>query len=393
MLDDSAGGALVDKTPIAAKTLIANRALNAQQYEGLGQRDLPRKQVNEMAEGMKLQGLSVCGVCSMQGHLNDQCPQLIKNGGWESAKAVGFWSQNQPPNDPYSNTYNPGARESNQSNAKPRQKSGSLGEAIGQIAEFVGQFRDQGRLPSSTIANPKGGFETAKAIMLKSGKQVGADPQASKSSQTEDKRLLFAEETQATPTARVEHPCRNHLPPLNHQIRPRFKQSKKEENEKDILETFRKVQVNIPLLDAIKKVPRYAKFFKELCTTRRRISNKEVVQVDNLIFPADFYVLEMEDSPNVTPLPILLGRPFMKTVRTKIDVFKGTLTMEFDGEIINFNISEAIKFPKDDHSCFSIDAFDALAQEFLDSLEDDPFETIIAQGIGLKPNLAVPNVA
>ncbi|XP_050115615.1 uncharacterized protein LOC126593561 [Malus sylvestris] len=34
MLDASAGEALVDKTPRDAKTLIANRALNAQQYEG-----------------------------------------------------------------------------------------------------------------------------------------------------------------------------------------------------------------------------------------------------------------------------------------------------------------------------------------------------------------------
>ena len=39
MLDASAGGALVDKTPVAAKILIANRALNAQQYEGVGQRE------------------------------------------------------------------------------------------------------------------------------------------------------------------------------------------------------------------------------------------------------------------------------------------------------------------------------------------------------------------
>ncbi|KAM1885053.1 hypothetical protein ACFX14_037781 [Malus domestica] len=59
----------------------------------------------------------------------------------------------------------------------------------------------------------------------------------------------------------------------------RFMQSKKEEAEKDILETFRKVQVNIPLLDAIKQVPKYAKFLKELCTTRKRISSKEVVKV------------------------------------------------------------------------------------------------------------------
>ena len=35
----------------------------------------------------------------------------------------------------------------------------------------------------------------------------------------------------------------------------------------------------------------------------------------------------------------------MKTARTKIDIFKGTLTMEFDGEIIDFNISDAMKYP------------------------------------------------
>ncbi|KAM1889595.1 hypothetical protein ACFX13_047560 [Malus domestica] len=337
--------------------------------------------------------------------------------------------------------------------------------------------------------------------MLRSGKQVGTAPPPSKSAPNKVEEVIIEEEEQGLATARKEVPLpqvsmapmpsnlpnkgttvSNSIPtndfPLNVPFPSRFKQTKKEEAEKDILETFRKVQVNIPLLDAIKQVPRYAKFLKELCTTRRRISNKEVVQVsenvsavlqrklppkckdpgsftipcvigntkfehamldlgasinvmpysiyasmnlgelkndgviiqladrsnaypkgvledvlvqvDNLIFPADFYVLEMEDSPNVTPLPILLGRPFMKTARTKIDVFKGTLTMEFDGEIINFNISEAMKFPKDDHSCFSIDVLDELAQDYLDMLEDDPLETTIAQGLGTKPNLAVP---
>ena len=40
--------------------------------------------------------------------------------------------------------------------------------------------------------------------------------------------------------------------PSNVPFPSRFNQTKKEEAEKDILETFRKVQVNIPLLDAIK---------------------------------------------------------------------------------------------------------------------------------------------
>ncbi|KAM2101503.1 hypothetical protein ACFX1T_028521 [Malus domestica] len=581
MLDASAGGALVDKTPTAAKTLISNRALNAQQYEGVGQRSNPRPhQVNEVSaitelqnqmanlttllsqvvEGPKVQNVAVCGVCSMQSHLTDKCPQLIENGGWETLNAVGFGNQYQPRNDPFSNTYNPGWRDHpnfkwrepqqgqqqsgfrqqppgfyqkpfapTQPQAQPAQKTGSsidndqifnlltsmaqgmqnrdkkvdeLEKQVGQIAEFMGQFREQGRLPSSTIANPKGGFESAKAIMLRSGKQVGTTPPPSKSAPNKVEEVIIEEEEQGLAKARKKVPLSqvsmapkpsnlpnkgttvsNSIPtndfPLNVPFPSRFKQTKKEEAEKDILETFRKVQVNIPLLDAIKQVPRYAKFLKELCTTKKRISNKEVVQVsenvsavlqrklppkckdpgsftipcvigntkfehamldlgasinvmpysiyasmnlgelkndgviiqladrsnaypkgvledvlvqvDNLIFPADFYVLEMEDSPNVTPLPILLGRPFMKTARTKIDVFKGTLTMEFDGEIINFNISEAMKFPKDDHSCFSIDILDELAQDYLDMLEDDPLETTIAQGFGTKPNMAVPN--
>ncbi|CAL9005287.1 unnamed protein product, partial [Prunus brigantina] len=116
-----------------------------------------------------------------------------------------------------------------------------------------------------------------------------------------------------------------------------------------------------------------------------------LVQVNHLIFPADFYVLEMEDSVHSTPLPILLGRPFMKTARTNIDVFKGTLTMEFDGDIIDFNISEAMRYPMDDHSCFFVDAFDSLAQEKLESLDRDALETPIVQGIELIKNGAEPN--
>ncbi|KAM1099980.1 hypothetical protein ACFX15_006272 [Malus domestica] len=132
MLDASAGEALVDKTPTTAKTLIANRALNAQQYEGVGQRGTPRQhQVNKVSaitelqnqmanlttllsqvvEWPKVQNVSACGVCSMQGHPTDKCPQLIENGKGGSLNAVGFGQQYQQRNDPFSNTYNPGWRD------------------------------------------------------------------------------------------------------------------------------------------------------------------------------------------------------------------------------------------------------------------------------------------
>ncbi|KAM2064666.1 hypothetical protein TB2_027300 [Malus domestica] len=138
--------------------------------------------------------------------------------------------------------------------------------------------------------------------MLRGGKQVGTAPQPSKSAPNEVEEMIIEEEEQGMPMARKEVPLpqapmapkpsnlsnkgknvSNSIPtndfPLNVPFPSRFKHTKKEEAEKDILETFRKVQVNIPLLDAIKQVPRYAKFLKELCTTRKRISTKEVVKV------------------------------------------------------------------------------------------------------------------
>ena len=80
----------------------------------------------------------------------------------------------------------------------------------------------------------------------------------------------------------------------------------------------------------------------------------------------------------------------MKTARTKIDVFKGTLTMEFDGEVIDFNIFETMRFPNDDHSCFSIDILDSLAQVHLDQLHGDALETVITSGIEVKDHMPWP---
>ena len=176
---------------------------------------------------------------------------------------------------------------------------GELKNQMGQMAEFMGQFREQGKLPSSTIVNPKGGFETAKAITLRSGKEIGTNPKTSKQSQKEDEKLVPEEEEEDKATTREEQtlpqPSKaptpsnsgkvgsNSIPsnliPPNVPFPSRFMQSKKEESEKDILEIFRKVQVNIPLLDAIKQVPKYDKFFKKLCTTNKRIPEKEVVHV------------------------------------------------------------------------------------------------------------------
>ncbi|CAN6712708.1 unnamed protein product [Malus baccata var. baccata] len=74
----------------------------------------------------------------------------------------------------------------------------------------------------------------------------------------------------------------------------------------------------------------------------------------------------------------------MKTTSIKIDVFMGTLTMEFDGDFIHFNLSETIKYPMEDHSCFAIDIVDSLAQVHLDRMNDDALEMALVHGIGAR---------
>jgi len=45
----------------------------------------------------------------------------------------------------------------------------------------------------------------------------------------------------------------------------------------------------------------------------------------------DFYIIDMDDEFASNSTHILLGKPFMKTTRTNIDVHKGTFSFEFDG--------------------------------------------------------------
>jgi hypothetical protein len=42
----------------------------------------------------------------------------------------------------------------------------------------------------------------------------------------------------------------------------------------EIFETFKQVRINILLLDAIKHVPSYAKFLKDLCIMKRKLNVK-----------------------------------------------------------------------------------------------------------------------
>ncbi|RDX91905.1 hypothetical protein CR513_26038, partial [Mucuna pruriens] len=53
------------------------------------------------------------------------------------------------------------------------------------------------------------------------------------------------------------------------------------------------------------------------------------------------------------------------TVRTKIDVHVGTLSMEFSDNMLRFNIFEAIKHLTKNHSIFSLNVIDVFVDDYM----------------------------
>ncbi|CAM8986895.1 unnamed protein product [Rhodiola kirilowii] len=117
------------------------------------------------------------------------------------------------------------------------------------------------------------------------------------------------------------------------------------------------------------------------CTQPLGVIEDVLVQIENLIFPADFYVLKMDDEGAQDQPPILFGRPFLKTARAKIDVDSGTLSMEVEGEVINFNIYQAMQYPPDDLGVHALDAIDELVESSDIPYGNDVLKIILREAI------------
>ncbi|CAL8083941.1 unnamed protein product [Prunus armeniaca] len=68
-----------------------------------------------------------------------------------------------------------------------------------------------------------------------------------------------------------------------------------------------------------------------------------IVKVDTLVFPADFLVIDMETNGNT---PIILGRPFLLTGRTLIDVEQGLVVLRVADKSVAINVYKVLLYPE-----------------------------------------------
>ena len=104
-----------------------------------------------------------------------------------------------------------------------------------------------------------------------------------------------------------------------------------------------------------------------------------MVKFDKLILPADFIVLYMEEDKYVL---IILGRPFLATCQTVIDVQKEELTMKVQDQEVTFKFFKAMKFLSDENEeeCFRIDVVDSIIQD-TNTISTDKLEACITNMI------------
>jgi len=104
-----------------------------------------------------------------------------------------------------------------------------------------------------------------------------------------------------------------------------------------------------------------------------------LVKVNDLLFPADFVILDMEEDDET---PLLLGRPFLATGRALIDVEMGELILRFQNEQVVFNIFEAMKHRNDHPQCYKVDVIDCLVDETNEEETPvQPLERVMANSI------------
>ena len=263
-----------------------------------------------------------CHICNSSEHVTQTCPTLpaLQECLQDQANAINTFKRPNP--NPYSQTYNSGWRNhpnfswrnENQAQPPPQQppqqnyqhshnyvpyvppprrnfedtmhafieKQESINnqtvQTLNDLKDTFAKFtsalaiQEKGKFPAQSQPNPKSFQNTQSTsgshmdqiksvITLRSGKIVEKpilDPRGVEVTSESKERV-------DEPLPPTETNDLSHSPPFPHALK-----KKELDHSPEIYEIFKQVKVNIPLLDAIKQIPSYAKFLKDLCTVKRK---------------------------------------------------------------------------------------------------------------------------
>ncbi|XP_026416244.1 uncharacterized protein LOC113311649 [Papaver somniferum] len=327
---------------------------------------------------------------------------------------------------------------------------------MGQICDALNE-RQKGKLPSQPQQIQKSAFQESTSTCnesshsqvnvvttLRSGKVVDKNLGVSQSSEskldspmhtTPQKTPIVEKKSEHDSDSENSTDVNVHAPSIvpAAPFPQRLVQQKKGTKYNEMLEMFKRVNINIPFLEAIKQIPAYAKFLKDLCTQKRKlhvhkraflteqldlgepkptpvtlkladisvkiprgIVEDVLIKVEIFYFPMEFIVLYTQpvQNPNCH-IPVILGCPFLVTSNAIINCRNGVLNLSFGNMNVNLNVFNIIQQPIecDDTDLHEINMIESLIQDSLpDILSVDLCKHDVVEPLTLSDSEATPSL-
>ncbi|XP_070055652.1 uncharacterized protein [Nicotiana tomentosiformis] len=250
---------------------------------------------------------------------------------------------------------------------------------MGQISQSLNAC-PKGSLPSDTVVNPKGGNNTGHDMVVTTRSGRGGNvPTSSQRQLVDDEQVVEEEEIPTNVVQANDEVLQTAKAPLPKPPPPfpqRLAKKYGENQFKELIDIMKSFSINVPLLEALEKMPSYEKYMKDLVTKKRSMNFETIkvthqvsaimdsmdpkledpgtytipctigiaefskalcdlrakivgvikdvlVLVDKFIIPIDFVILDYEVDYEV---PIILSRPSLAMGKALIDVESGELT-------------------------------------------------------------------
>ena len=102
-----------------------------------------------------------------------------------------------------------------------------------------------------------------------------------------------------------------------------------------------------------------------------------IVKVENCYFPVDFIIVDMKSTKDFTNSPIILGRPFLATVKAITDWGKGEVMFQVGDSMMKVTINKLMRHPS--HESDEVGAVDiyedpeitSCVEETMAAIEDE----------------------
>ncbi|GJV53105.1 hypothetical protein Tco_1448846 [Tanacetum coccineum] len=290
------------------------------------------------------------------------------------------------------------------------------------------QASPSGTLPSNTIPNPKGEM---KAITTRSGVAYEGPSNPTKSSPkkvvereteeiTDEEQNNFQVSTAQIPPPVIPKPISEleilkTLPKSTPIPEPEIPKTVPKENipypsrrdnqknrekasyqKENIFQMFQDLRFDISFADGIFLMPRFAPTIRDLLMNKEKLLELVKIPLNEncsamllkklpeklgdpgkFLIPCEFpgmeicyaladLVVDFEADPRV---PLILGRSFLKTGRTLIDIYEGEITLRVDNEAVTFNLDQTMKYSStDDKSVNRIEIIDEIYEEYVPEL-------------------------